>query len=543
MLAPLHSPESDPLSPVSVHPLPENAPWPTPPPLVIRTPAPTRSLTGSAHAQPISSHTLPRSSSTPTSSSRSKPRYAHAPPGPSRTQPHIAEPPHSRLSAIRAPLPQSSPPRALLAIVGAIAAFLALFCFLLIVWSLNNKRRNNKKKQFSVSPNASKPGDSSHSFPPATDNWGWRSMGGRAQFGYEELAVATNWFSRENLIGEGGFGLVYKGTLVDGQVVAVKMLKPMENSRQAERQFQAEVEVISRVHHRNLVALLGYCIVGEQRLLVYEYVPNGTLHNHLHGMGGEGIKWVTRVKVAIGAARGLAYLHEDCHPQIIHCDIKSSNILLDCNFNARVSDFGLAKLVSDSYGHVTTHLVGTFGYLAPDYALTGKLTEKSDVYAFGVLLLELLTGRKPIDTSRTPGNESLVEWARPLLDRVISERNFEVLADPRLGSSFDREEMLCVMEVAAACLQLSARRRPRMGQVVRMLENDESCFDHGESDVVTSDRQDSVQNLAFAKIFQMMAVGDHQNLSQYTIGCSSQVYNSFNCQNSDDSPKLRSTGM
>ncbi|XP_022891227.1 proline-rich receptor-like protein kinase PERK10 [Olea europaea var. sylvestris] len=230
----------------------------------------------------------------------------------------------------------------------------------------------------------------------------------RSWFTYDELVNATNGFSVQNLLGEGGFGSVYKGILADGKEIAVKQLK--FGGQQGEREFRAEVEIISRIHHRHLVSLVGYCISENKRLLVYDYVANDTLYFHLHGKSRPVMDWATRVKIAIGAARGIAYLHEDCHPRIIHRDIKSSNILLDNNFEARVSDFGLAKLAIDANSHITTRVMGTFGYMAPEYASSGKLTEKSDVFSFGVVLLELITGRKPVDTSQPLGDESLVEW-------------------------------------------------------------------------------------------------------------------------------------
>ncbi|RVX06466.1 Proline-rich receptor-like protein kinase PERK8 [Vitis vinifera] len=257
----------------------------------------------------------------------------------------------------------------------------------------------------------------------------------RPWFSYEELVEATDGFSSQNLLGEGGFGCVYKGFLADGREVAVKQLKI--GGGQGEREFKAEVEIISRVHHRHLVSLVGYCISEHQRLLVYDFVPNDTLHYHLHGEGRPVMDWATRVKVAAGAARGIAYLHEDCHPRIIHRDIKSSNILLDMNFEAQVSDFGLAKLALDANTHVTTRVMGTFGYMAPEYASSGKLTEKSDVYSFGVVLLELITGRKPVDASQPLGDESLVEWVSfmninlgrtYLLARIISEQKLNSLS-------------------------------------------------------------------------------------------------------------------
>ncbi|XWS33988.1 hypothetical protein CRYUN_Cryun21dG0000700 [Craigia yunnanensis] len=288
----------------------------------------------------------------------------------------------------------------------------------------------------------------------------------RSWFTYEELAKATNGFSDQNLLGEGGFGAVYKGCLLDGREVAVKQLKI--GGGQGEREFKAEVAIISRIHHRHLVSLVGYCISENRRLLIYDYVPNNTLYFHLHGEGRPVLDWPTRVKIAAGAARGIAYLHEDCHPRIIHRDIKSSNILLDNNFEARVSDFGLAKLALDANTHVTTRVMGTFGYMAPEYASSGKLTEKSDVFSFGVVLLELITGRKPVDASQPFGDESLVEWARPLLSHALDDEDFEGLADPKLGRNYVESEMFRMIEAAAASVRHSAAKRPRMGQFLRL---------------------------------------------------------------------------
>ncbi|CAN6482772.1 unnamed protein product [Victoria cruziana] len=289
-------------------------------------------------------------------------------------------------------------------------------------------------------------------------------------FSFHELSDATSGFSPRNILGQGGFGCVYKGRLTDGREVAVKQLRT--GSTQGEREFRAEVETISRIHHRHLVSLVGYCIDYDQRLLVYEYVPNNTLDYHLHGERRPVMDWKTRAKIAAGAARGIAYLHEDCHPRIIHRDIKSSNILLDGKFEAQVSDFGLAKLTLDADSHVTTRVMGTFGYLAPEYASSGKLTDKSDVFSFGVVLLELITGRKPVDTSRPLGDESLVEWARPLLQDALESANFQHLADTRLDNNYDETEMFRMVEAAAACIRHSAELRPRMGQVARALSSE-----------------------------------------------------------------------
>ncbi|CAL9083852.1 unnamed protein product [Musa textilis] len=300
----------------------------------------------------------------------------------------------------------------------------------------------------------------------------------QSTFTYDELAVVTNGFSRDNLLGQGGFGYVYKGVLPNGKEIAVKQLK--SGSGQGEREFQAEVEIISRVHHRHLVSLVGYCIAGAQRMLVYEFVPNQTLEYHLHGKDLPTMDWPTRLKIAIGSAKGLAYLHEDCHPRIIHRDIKAANILLDNKFEAMVADFGLAKLSSDTNTHVSTRVMGTFGYLAPEYASSGKLTEKSDVFSFGVMLLELITGRRPIDLTGDM-EDSLVEWARPLLARALADQNFDELVDPRLENNYDVREMLRMAASAAASVRHSARRRPKMSQqIVRGLEGDVSLEDLNE---------------------------------------------------------------
>uniref|UniRef100_A0A0E0GJA1 DNA (cytosine-5-)-methyltransferase n=1 Tax=Oryza nivara TaxID=4536 RepID=A0A0E0GJA1_ORYNI len=336
----------------------------------------------------------------------------------------------------------------------------------------------------------------------------------KSSFSYDELALATGGFSSANLLGQGGFGYVYRGVLAgSGKEVAVKQLKA--GSGQGEREFQAEVEIISRVHHRHLVSLVGYCIAGSsQRLLVYEFVPNDTLEHHLHGIhifpalfpaivtrhsyvrflfdsdtrvcrmrAGKGVPvmaWTTRLAIALGSAKGLAYLHEDCHPRIIHRDIKAANILLDENFDAKVADFGLAKLTTDTNTHVSTRVMGTFGYLAPEYASSGKLTDKSDVFSFGVMLLELITGRRPVDPTNYM-EDSLVDWARPLLARALSEDgSFDELIDQRLENKFDRLEMERMAACAAAAVRHSAKRRPKMKQIVRALEGDASLDDLNE---------------------------------------------------------------
>nr|DAD21705.1 TPA_asm: hypothetical protein HUJ06_023168 [Nelumbo nucifera] len=300
----------------------------------------------------------------------------------------------------------------------------------------------------------------------------------QSTFSYEELAAATGGFSEKNLLGQGGFGHVHKGVLPNGKEIAVKSLK--SGSGQGEREFQAEVEIISRVHHRHLVSLVGYCMGGGHRILVYQFVPNGTLEYHLHGKDRPTMDWPTRLRIALGSAKGLAYLHEDCHPRIIHRDIKTANILLDNNFEAMVADFGLAKLSSDKYTHISTRVMGTFGYLAPEYASSGKLTEKSDVFSFGVMLLELITGRRPVDTANSYMDDSLVDWARPILTHVQSDGNYGELVDPRLENNYNPSEMARMVACATASIRHSARRRPKMSQIVRVLEGDVSLDDLNE---------------------------------------------------------------
>ncbi|KAI5592148.1 hypothetical protein POPTR_004G153600v4 [Populus trichocarpa] len=310
----------------------------------------------------------------------------------------------------------------------------------------------------------------------------------KSSFSYGELAAATAGFSQANLLGQGGFGYVHKGVLPNGKEIAVKSLKT--GSGQGDREFQAEVEIISRVHHRHLVSLVGYCIEGGQRLLVYEFVPNSTLEFHLHGKGHPPMGWPTRLKIALGSARGLAYLHEDCHPRIIHRDIKAANILLDYSFEAMVADFGLAKLSSDNYTHVSTRIMGTFGYLAPEYASSGKLTDKSDVFSFGVMLLELITGRRPVDLSGDM-DDSLVDWARPFCAKALEDGNYDELVDPALEGNYDLQEMACMVACAGASVSHSAKRRPKMSRIVRALEGEVSLEEGRKAGLIFSSASSS----------------------------------------------------
>ncbi|KAH9762974.1 protein kinase domain-containing protein [Citrus sinensis] len=292
--------------------------------------------------------------------------------------------------------------------------------------------------------------------------------GSAKTFSASEIEKATGNFDASRILGEGGFGLVYSGVLDDGTKVAVKVLKRVD--QQGGREFLAEVEMLSRLHHRNLVKLIGICIEEQARCLVYELIPNGSVESHLHGVDKESapLGWDARLKIALGAARALAYLHEDSSPRVIHRDFKSSNILLEHDFTPKVSDFGLARSAMDEESrHISTRVMGTFGYVAPEYAMTGHLLVKSDVYSYGVVILELLSGRKPVDMTQPPGQENLVAWARPLL---TSREGLERIIDPSLGNDVPFDSVAKVAAIASMCVQPEVQHRPFMGEVVQALK-------------------------------------------------------------------------
>ncbi|XP_010539393.1 PREDICTED: receptor-like serine/threonine-protein kinase ALE2 [Tarenaya hassleriana] len=308
-------------------------------------------------------------------------------------------------------------------------------------------------------------------------------------FSASELAKATNNFDGSRVLGEGGFGRVYSGVLEDGMEVAVKVLK--RDDQQGSREFLAEVEMLSRLHHRYLVNLIGICTEERNRCLVYELIPNGSVESHLHGVDKEAspLDWEARLRIALGSARGLAYLHEDSSPRVIHRDFKASNILLERDFTPKVSDFGLARAALDEENrHISTRVMGTFGYVAPEYAMTGHLLVKSDVYSYGVVLLELLTGRKPVDMSQPAGQENLVAWSRPLL---TSREGLEAIIDPSLGPGVPFESVAKVAAIASMCVQPEVSHRPFMGEVVQALKlvcNE--CDEAKELNSVTSATQE-----------------------------------------------------
>ncbi|CAI0424724.1 unnamed protein product [Linum tenue] len=304
-------------------------------------------------------------------------------------------------------------------------------------------------------------GDQGAMTVPEVSHLGWGHW-----YTLRELELSTNEFADENVIGEGGYGIVYRGVFEDKTTVAVKNL--LNNRGQAEKEFKVEVEAIGRVRHKNLVRLLGYCAEGAHRMLVYEYVDNGNLEQWLHGDVGpcSPLTWEIRMNIITGTAKGLTYLHEGLEPKVVHRDIKSSNILLDKQWNPKVSDFGLAKLLGSESSYVTTRVMGTFGYVAPEYASTGMLNERSDVYSFGILLMEVISGRNPKPSSRA-------------LKRALL--------------------------VALRCVDPNAQKRPKIGHVIHMLEADEFPF---RDDRRTGKDQSRPNRDSFRTDRQVMESGD-----------------------------------
>ncbi|OWM89575.1 probable serine/threonine-protein kinase PIX7 [Punica granatum] len=295
------------------------------------------------------------------------------------------------------------------------------------------------------------------------------------KFTFNDLKLATRNFRPESLLGEGGFGCVFKGWIEEngtapvkpgtGLTVAVKTLN--HDGLQGHKEWLAEVNYLGDLVHPNLVKLIGYCIEDDQRLLVYEFMPRGSLENHLFRRALP-LPWSIRMKIALGAAKGLAFLHEEAERPVIYRDFKTSNILLDADYNAKLSDFGLAKDGPEGdKTHVSTRVMGTYGYAAPEYVMTGHLTSKSDVYSFGVVLLEMLTGRRSMDKNRPNGEHNLVEWARPHLGE---RRRFYRLIDPRLEGHFSIKGAQKAAQLAAHCLSRDPKSRPLMSEVVEALK-------------------------------------------------------------------------
>ncbi|XP_021287456.1 probable LRR receptor-like serine/threonine-protein kinase At1g53430 [Herrania umbratica] len=324
-------------------------------------------------------------------------------------------------------------------------------------------------------------------------------------FSLRQIKSATNNFDAANKIGEGGFGPVYKGVQSDGTVIAVKQLS--SKSKQGNREFVNEIGMISALQHPNLVKLYGCCIEGNQLLLIYEYLENNSLARALFGRDEQRLKldWSTRRKICLGIARGLAYLHEESRLKIVHRDIKATNVLLDRDLNAKISDFGLAKLDEEENTHISTRIAGTIGYMAPEYAMRGYLTDKADVYSFGVVLLEIVSGKS--NTNYRPKEEFvyLLDWAY-----VQQEQgNLLELVDPSLGSNYSKEEALRMLNLALLCTNPSPTLRPSMSSVVSMMEGKIAVK------APTIKRKDADQDARF-KAFEMLSHDSQTNVSIFS---------------------------
>ncbi|KAI7725556.1 hypothetical protein M8C21_019920, partial [Ambrosia artemisiifolia] len=300
---------------------------------------------------------------------------------------------------------------------------------------------------------------------PGGSLYGATELQGPKDYSYSDLRKATKDFREENKLGEGGFGDVYKGTVKDGNIIAVKRLA----IGSAKDNFESEVRVISNVHHRNLIRLLGCCSKGPELLLVLEYMANGSLEKYLYGEKRGSLNWKQRFDIIFGTARGLAYLHEQYHVTIIHRDIKPSNILLDNEFQPKIADFGLARLLPEDQTHISTRFAGTLGYTAPEYAIHGQLSEKVDTYSFGIVVLEIISGRRCTDiTDESAGEQYLLEHAWNLYETRMQLKLVDETLDP---SKYREEDIKKVIEIALMCTQSPVSVRPTMSEVVMLLSD------------------------------------------------------------------------
>ncbi|XP_008788933.2 probable receptor-like protein kinase At1g80640 isoform X1 [Phoenix dactylifera] len=343
----------------------------------------------------------------------------------------------------------------------AVAAIIVSTCWACLFWRRNRQTLDSKNIQ-------SSDGARGLTLGPILSKFNSLKMTGKkglwAMVEYSLLESSTNKFSESNILGEGGFGCVYKACFDGGLLAAVKKLDG--GGQDCEREFENELDLLGRIRHPNIVSLLGYCIHGETRLLVYDLMQNGSLETQLHGPShGSALTWHIRMKIALDTARGLEYLHEHCNPPVIHRDLKSSNILLDSEFNAKISDFGLA-VTGGNHNKGSVNLSGTLGYVAPEYLLDGKLTEKSDVYAFGVVLLELLMGRKPVEKMAPSQCQSIVTWAMPQLTDRTKLPN---IVDPVIRNTMDLKHLYQVAAVAVLCVQPEPSYRPLITDVLHSL--------------------------------------------------------------------------
>ncbi|XP_042434666.1 cold-responsive protein kinase 1-like [Zingiber officinale] len=336
------------------------------------------------------------------------------------------------------------------ALIGGVAGGVGGLLLLLGVISLLSIRRSRDQRS-----------------PSEGDTLGGTKLQGSQNFRYRDLKNVTNNFSEKNKLGEGGFGDVYKGQLKNGRTVAVKRLAIAETSR-ARTDFQSEVKLISNIHHRNLVRLLGYSSKRDDFLLVYEYMANGSLDKFIFGDKRGFLNWRQRFGIIVGTARGLAYMHQEFHVRIIHRDIKCSNILLDDNFQPKVADFGLARLLPEDKSHLSTIFAGTFGYTAPEYAIHGQLSEKVDTYSYGVVVLEIISGRKCNDIKLEPATQYLLEWVWKLYER---DQLLEMVDESLDPSDYSPEEVKKIIKIALLCTQSTVAARPTMSEIVVRLLN------------------------------------------------------------------------
>ncbi|GAB2269231.1 hypothetical protein Dimus_004159 [Dionaea muscipula] len=443
-----------------------------------------------------------------------------------------------------------------------LSSFIALIACVAIGWLLSSKCKSSASQQHEIAPSItpcivpegagkSMPFGSTASLASLSLHSSLFTLAGSAKiFSLNDIEKATDGFDASRVIGEGGFGVVYGGILDDGQKVAVKVLK--RGDHQGWCEFLAEVEMLSRLHHRNLVKLIGICAEDLVRCLIYELIPNGSVESHLHGSDKciAPLDWGARMKIALGAARGLAYLHEDSSPCVIHRDFKASNILLEHDFTPKVSDFGLAKAAVNEENQLTsTQVMGTFGYVAPEYAMTGHLLVKSDVYSYGVVLLELLTGRKPVDLSKPPGQENLVSWARPLL---TSKDGLEAIMDPALEPTIQFDSFSRVAAIASMCVQPEVSRRPFMGEVVQALklvcnEFDDSKDDESRNflqaemliDLDSNISEDSEEYVGFSPTHHPMLDYGSSPDTRITFSTSDLVNTSAELMREDENPSFR----
>ncbi|KAK1437218.1 hypothetical protein QVD17_03006 [Tagetes erecta] len=402
--------------------------------------------------------------------------------------------------------------------IGAGILSVAVICVLILCSCVSRRRKPESLPKETAKPRTTESLQTAGSFSHPTST---------RFLAYEELKEATNNFEHASILGEGGFGRVFKGVLSDGTHVAIKRLS--SGGQQGDKEFLVEVEMLSRLHHRNLVKLVGYHSNRDnsENLLCYELVPNGSLEAWLHGPLGVNcpLDWDTRMKIALDAARGLAYLHEDSQPCVIHRDFKASNILLENNFHAKVADFGLAKQAPEGRAtYLSTRVMGTFGYVAPEYAMTGHLLVKSDVYSYGVVLLELLTGRKPVDMTQPSGQENLVSWSRPILRE---KDRLEELVDPKLGGKYPIEDLARVCTIAAACVAPEANQRPTMGEVVQSLKMVQRVTEYQDTSTTntrpeqkqpsTTFESDGTSSIFSSGPYSGLSAFDHDNISRTAL--------------------------